>query len=82
MFVFVLNVAQNVHRLFHRESRSLRQLKIGKVLMDLNIFLIIKLMLTYVNVNVHDNRLMLTYVNVNVHDNCFLCPTPVLQYAA
>ena len=36
--------------------------KIGKVLMDLKIFLIIKLMLAYVNVNVN--------VNVNVPDNC------------
>jgi hypothetical protein len=40
----------------HRESRSLHQLKIGKVLMGLKIFLIIKIMLTYVIV--HDNCLI------------------------
>jgi hypothetical protein len=46
-FVFGVNVAQNVLRLCHRENRSLHQLNIGKGLMDLKIFLIIK---AYVNV--------------------------------
>ena len=41
------------------------QLKIDKVLTDMKIFLIIKLMLTYVNAN----------VNVNVHDNCLISYT-------
>jgi len=48
--------------------------KISKVLMDLKIFLIIKLMLTYVNVNLPDNCLI-SYTNSPVCHLIFLYPT-------